>query len=57
VLSQLLPEKIRRDEAQRKQAIYDAHVTYGDTLREIADHLGVHYTTVSRVMNDGKREI
>ena len=57
VLSQLLPEKIRRDKARRNRAIYDAHVTYGYTLKEIADHVGVHYTTVSRVIHDGKREI
>ena len=57
MLSQLLSEKIRRDKARRNRAISDAHVTYGYTLKEIADHVGVHYTTVSRVIHDGKREI
>ncbi len=24
------------------------HITHGYTLKEIADHLGIHYTTVSK---------
>ncbi len=55
VLAELLHEKIRRDKAQRNRAIYHAHVTYGYTLKEIAVHLGVHYTTVSKVLNDENR--
>jgi transposase len=42
------------------RAIYHGHVTYGYTLKEIADHLRVHYTTVttvSRVLNNEDREI
>lgn len=31
-------------------AIYAAHVRYGYTLKDIAEHLGVHYTTVSRAI-------
>ena len=31
-----------------EQPIAEAHRTYGYTLREIAEHLGCHYTTVSR---------
>jgi len=55
VLAELLNEEIRRNRAQRDRTIYRAHVTYGYTLKDIADHLRVHYTTVSKVMNKDKR--
>jgi REP-associated tyrosine transposase len=55
VLAELMNEEIRRDRAQRDQAVYHAHVTYGYTLKEIGDHLGVHYTTVSKIMNKDKQ--
>jgi DNA-binding MarR family transcriptional regulator len=32
----------------RDQTIYLAHAQYGYTLKEIADHLGIHYTTASK---------
>jgi REP element-mobilizing transposase RayT len=55
VLVELLDEEIQRDEVWRNRAIYRAHVKYGYTLREIADHLRVHYTTVSKVIDKGKQ--
>ena len=55
VLTELMNEEIRRDRVQRDQAVYHAHVTYGYTLKEIADHLGLHYTTVSKVMKKDKQ--
>lgn len=39
------------NKAERAAQIYIAHVQYGYRLKEIADHLGVHYTTVSKVIN------
>jgi AraC-like DNA-binding protein len=27
-----------------------AHIAFGYTLKEIADHLGMHYTTVSKAV-------
>jgi putative transposase len=36
--------------SERNSAILEAHVTYGYTLKEIAEHLDVHYTTVSKVI-------
>jgi DNA-binding MarR family transcriptional regulator len=27
-----------------------AHLSYGYTLKEIADHMGLHYTTVSKAV-------
>lgn len=37
--------------AKRDQAIRAAHIKYGYTLTEIGGHLGLHYTTVSKVIN------
>jgi len=30
--------------------MYEAHLQYGYTLKDIAEYIGVHYTTVSRVI-------
>ncbi len=37
--------------AERNQWIRDAHLLHGYTLKTIGDHLGLHYTTISRVVN------
>jgi len=34
----------------RNRAIYDAHMKHGYTLKDVADYLGIHYTTVSKVV-------
>jgi len=39
------------DKKERGKAIFEAHIRYGYTLKEIAEHIGVHYTTVSRAIN------
>ena len=36
------------------QRIVEAHVTHGYTLKEIADCLGIHYTTVSKIVSKAK---
>ena len=54
-LVELLHQEKRQDRAQRNRAISRAHVTYGYTLKEIADHLRVHYTTVSKIINKDKQ--
>jgi len=41
---------------ERNKAIFDAHVRYGYTLKDIADYLNIHYTTVSKVMQAVDRE-
>ena len=55
LLAELLSEEMGRDKGQRDRAINHAHVTYGYTLKEIADHLSVHYTTVSKIMSKDKQ--
>lgn len=37
---------------RRNELIYAAHVQYGYKLKEIAENLGIHYTTVSRVIKN-----
>ncbi|MDY0292343.1 MAG: transposase [Desulfuromonadaceae bacterium] len=41
------------DKPQRNKAIKKAHLDYGYTLKEIADHIGRHYSTISRVVSGG----
>ena len=41
-------EKLER----RHKHIYNAYVKYGYTLKEIADHLDIHYTTVSKIIKE-----
>ena len=36
--------------SQRDQAIHRAYIQHGYTMKAIADHLGIHYTTVSKVI-------
>jgi hypothetical protein len=36
--------------AQRDIGINAAHMSHGHTLEEIADYLGIHYTTGSKVI-------
>ena len=38
--------------------MYEAHQQYGYTLKDIAEYIGVHYTTVSKVIKriDGEGE-
>lgn len=35
---------------KKDKAIHEAYVTYGYTMKEIAEHLGVHYTTISKMI-------
>jgi len=39
-----------KDKKSKDQAMYKAHLQYGYTLKDIAEYIGVHYTTVSRVI-------
>jgi putative transposase len=40
---------------KRNEIIWEAHVKYGYKMKEIADHLSVHYTTISKVINHYKK--
>ena len=47
-----------QDKKSRDQAMYKACLQYGYTLKDIAEYIGVHYTTVSRVIKriEGEEE-
>ena len=36
--------------------MYEAHLQYGYALKDIAEYIGVHYTTVSRAIKKIERE-
>ncbi|MDH7500286.1 MAG: addiction module toxin RelE, partial [candidate division NC10 bacterium] len=44
------------DRNDRDRRIYDSHVHYGYTLKEIAHHLKIHYTTVSKAAKRAEEE-
>ena len=50
-LAKLLREKPTGTTVCRRAAVRAAHVEHGYTLAEIGAHLGIHYTTVSRIVN------
>ena len=50
-LEEILPDEEKRSKARRNAQIRKAHLQYGYTLAQIARHLDVHYTTVSKVIN------
>ena len=51
-LKEIFKRKNSGGKKGRNQGIYDAHINYGYTLKEIADYLGIHYTTVSKVIKE-----
>ena len=53
-LTDLISRDTSQDKTTRDALMTEAHTTYGYTLKEIADHLHVHYATVSRAVKRGK---
>ena len=45
-----------KDKKSKDQAMYEAYLQYGYTLKDIAEYIGVHYTTVSRAIKRIERE-
>jgi hypothetical protein len=50
-LASLFSEPTRTDKSRRNQIIRRARFEYGYRQKEIADHLGLHYTTISNIIN------
>ena len=50
-LSQLLSARSRADRARRNEAMCRAHLTHGYSLSEIGHAVGLHYSTISRIVN------
>ena len=49
-LSRILKKAENKDERNKLMRI--AHIEYGYTLKEIADHLGIHYSTASKAIKE-----
>jgi hypothetical protein len=54
-LGQLLSGRALQDMGKRNGKIEEAVERYGYTQREVADHLGMHFTSISRIMRERKR--
>ena len=51
-LSEVFKKPPGTDKRTRNTNIHTAHLKFGYTLKEIADHLRIHYTTVSKALKD-----
>lgn len=56
-LGALLPRRQAMTQSARNAAIHAAHVTHGYTLARIAEHIGLHYSSVSRIAAAVEREL
>ena len=50
-LADLFPAQNAKNKKKRNEAFHTAHFSYGYTLKEIGEFTGLHYSTVSRVVN------
>jgi transposase len=44
---------VKRERVKRNREIADAVERWGYSQKEVADHLGLHYSTVSRLIKEG----
>ena len=50
-LSNLFPSEVTGNKEERDRKIIEAIECHGYSQREVADHIGLHYTTLSRIVN------
>jgi hypothetical protein len=50
-LNALFKQVDNKTRGERNELMKKAHVDFGYTLMQIGDHLGLHYTTVSKVIS------
>jgi len=53
-LDELFDMKARSNKEKRNKKIIEAIEAYGYSQRSVADHLGLHYSTISRLINEGR---
>lgn len=53
-LSRLFGAAIRSDKTQRNRAIRNAHLDHGYSLSQIGRAVGLHFSTISRIVNRGE---
>ena len=51
-LGKIFTEEVLRDRAWRDRKVEEAVEHHGYTQRQVADFLGLHFTSVSRIMNE-----
>nr|WP_208599535.1 hypothetical protein [Desulfospira joergensenii] len=44
-----------KNKQHRNEKVWMAYARYGYTMKEIADYLSIHYTTVSKIINQRKK--
>ena len=44
--------RAKKDKQARNEVVYEAHYKHGYTLAEIANYLGLHYSTISKVLRN-----
>ncbi len=54
-LEQLFSGRVLKHLGKRNEKVEDAVEKYGYTQREVADHLGLYFTSISRIMRERKR--
>jgi putative transposase len=52
LLKEIFTDDVAGRKKERDRKIIEAAERYGYSQREVADHLGLHYTTVSRIVNE-----
>ncbi len=50
-MDEIFSQDINRDMGRRNEKVVEAVEGYGYTQREVADFLGLHFTSISRIMN------
>lgn len=45
-----------KDKKSKDKAMYEAHLQYGYSLKDIAEYISVHYTIVSKAIRKIERE-
>ena len=54
-LAMFFDNTFSHDLSARNRAIHTAHVVHHYTLKEVGDHVRLHYTTVSRIIREQYR--
>jgi hypothetical protein len=54
-LDDLFPQRVLQDREKRNEAIRKAAERHGFRQREVADHLRMHFTSISRILSERKR--
>jgi hypothetical protein len=55
-LPEIFGSEVIDDRRRRDEAIHKAVLAHGYTQKEVADHLGLHFTSVSRIMRKFSEE-